>query len=99
MVYTMILILLAISASIIYYCTNWSLSLKLKYPKVICKDILEDYSPNAEGVFAEADYQRLLDNSMKEFNLNREKELNKERTHYQGTMQCFCLREKADKVP
>lgn len=84
----MIVILLAISGSIIFVCTNISLKLKFKYPTIECADIKKEYLTS--GVVSSQNYKQWQQDSVNEYTLNHNYELEGKATHYQGNMQCFC---------
>jgi hypothetical protein len=88
-IYLVIVIMLMLSASVIYACTTISLRLKFKYPTVKCSDTQKDYS-GADNKVSASDLQRWTNDAMKEFDVNTKYEKNGRATHYQGIMQCYC---------
>lgn len=90
------------SGAIIFVCTNISLGLKLKYPKVNCKSYNEIYHIDTTvkpAILSPENHRKWETDAFKEYSVNNELELKKEKTHYGGRMQCFCGWEKANKVP
>lgn len=87
------MVLLSISATIIYTFTNISLGLKFKYPIVKCQNIEKDYNVlfgDDGSTIEDADNQRWTNDAFKESMVNRAYEKEGKTTHYQGMMQCFC---------
>ena len=78
---------MCVSATIIFVCTNISLSLKFKYPAVTCGLINDDYSVQGN---VSSEFQSYQDDAIKEYLINKEYETAGKPTHFTGVMQCFC---------
>ena len=95
-VYIFILIMLLISAAIIYVCAKTSLAMKTKYPVIDCfGHPAKENSPRVEGYIekefgGENGIKKLEEQAILEFTINKEYELKKISTHYVGNLQCFC---------
>ena len=110
--YIIILILLAISGTVIYLCSSTSTDLKTRYPATNCladaqnynhpyKSITQDYLDKHPGV---AYYSNMQTDAVKEFIANeaiKERKRNGikgEKLHYTTVLKCFCTFESAAKV-
>lgn len=80
-----VLILLAISFTIIFLCKQASLAKKNKYPKVNCQGFVDNFKGR------NADW---TNDAINEFRVNNELDLQGLPTHFEGVMQCFCQTEK-----
>jgi uncharacterized membrane protein YcgQ (UPF0703/DUF1980 family) len=78
-VYSIIVVMLYISAAILIKCTLESNAKKFKYPQVICSKIAETYGDNMDLWMEEA---------ANEFYINSQKL--EEKTNYNGVMECLC---------
>jgi hypothetical protein len=86
-----IIIALSVSGTIIFFCTNYSLQLKFKYPQVSCETVGKDYNLDFKTkMISDSDSERYTNDAIKEYNNNKMYEDAGKATHYQGTMQCFC---------
>jgi len=82
-IYFIILVLLTISGAIIFTCTNISLKLKFKYPKVKCDSINQDYGVDKTTFdIKDKDLARFTTDSIKEYTVNKKYEEKKEATHF-----------------
>jgi hypothetical protein len=84
-----ILVMLAISASIIFFCTIESNKRKFRYPIVDCSEFEKQYGCNSDDFTCTAMEDWKTDSSA-EWHLNREKQLHNQQTNYVGEMQCLC---------
>jgi hypothetical protein len=80
-VYFVILIMLTISAVIIFVCTLSSNAKKFRYPKVDCEVMAEQYSDKGD---------LWMNDAINEFSVNYPKQMDGAPTNYQGQMQCYC---------
>lgn len=83
MVYFVIVLLLSLSAGIIFTCINISLKLKSKYPDISCPSIAIDYNVNPKTqVISAADLGRWTDDALKEYRVNKAFEMQNDATHF-----------------
>ena len=111
--YTIILILLAISGTVIYYCSSTSTSLKTRYPATNCladakqfnipyKSVDQAYLDQHPG---SSHYADMVSEAVKEYLANeaiKEQRANgnkNDKLHYTTVLKCFCTFELANKVP
>jgi hypothetical protein len=91
-----ILIMLLISATIIYICSKTSLAMKTKYPTLDCFGKPGDENNAKKIGYIEKEFggvggiEKLYVQAKLEFTVNKEYELKKISTHYVGNLQCFC---------
>lgn len=85
-VYFVIVIMLAISATIIYICTISANAAKFKYPVVQCDTIAAEYTNMPTGTW--------LKDAVAEYVTNIEYTAEKKNTHFTGAMQCYCAAQK-----
>jgi len=94
-----IVILLAISGSIIFAFTKISLAAKFKYPKVNCAEFNAEYI--AEGsVPGDSGYRwdTWKKDSLAEYSMNEDFASEGKPTHFTGGMQCFCSFQDTEEV-
>lgn len=82
-----ILVMLLLSGSVIYFSTVFANKKKFKYPKVDCFNVLKRYG-------GEEGYRPLLEDWIKDsansVATNKAREAEGEKTLYDGTMECLC---------
>lgn len=93
MVYLIIVIMLAFSGAIIYFCSSTSTSLKLRYPRTDCKANTAQYIGD-KALFTPEDWQV---HAFKEFEINEALKKKRMATQYTATMQCFCRHQGPEK--
>mmetsp|Transcript_5223 Transcript_5223/g.8085 ORF Transcript_5223/g.8085 Transcript_5223/m.8085 type:complete len:884 (-) Transcript_5223:266-2917(-) len=82
-----ILIMLAISASIIFKCSLESNKRKFRYPIVDCHDFAKQYGcANGEC----SDLKSWKTDAKNEYRYNKHLQMKDKQTHYTGGMQCLC---------
>lgn len=100
-VYFVIVLLLCMSAAIIFMFSNYSFKLKSKYPDIACDSIYMDYDVDAETkAITGTNLLRWTEDAFKEYKVNKAYEKNEKETAYKGLMQCFCTYRKllGDKI-
>eukprot|EP00355_Strombidium_rassoulzadegani_P007408 CAMPEP_0168620868 /NCGR_PEP_ID=MMETSP0449_2-20121227/7377_1 /TAXON_ID=1082188 /ORGANISM="Strombidium rassoulzadegani, Strain ras09" /LENGTH=1171 /DNA_ID=CAMNT_0008661923 /DNA_START=74 /DNA_END=3586 /DNA_ORIENTATION=+ len=87
-----ILIMLAVSASIIFFCSIQSNIRKFRYPKGIdCQDFVSQYHCSEEDFTCEgSNFEAWQEEARNEFHVNRAKQKHNKATNYFGSMQCLC---------
>ena len=88
-VYLIIVFMLAISASIIFFCTLEANKRKFRYPVIHCEDIEQEYKCAEEGFGCE-DMDGWIKDATDEYHVNRQKQKLNKATNYVGSMQCLC---------
>ena len=89
-VYLVIVFMLAISATIIFFCSLESNKRKFRYPaKVACGDYEKMYKCDTED-FTCSDMKLWQDEARNEYHFNRQLQKKNLPTNYYGSMQCLC---------
>jgi len=85
-VYFIIIVMLAISATVIFLCTKSSNAAKFKYPTATCSITEDDYKTLGNKTW--------LTDAMNEYSVNTELSAKGLNTHYTDILQCYCTNQK-----